>query len=82
MSITIDLPPTMTQEALGYATLQGTSLEKLFIDLLATELKRKQQANARLSRLDDLVKRTGKRLSGQPYVFNRADAYEREDAFQ
>lgn len=81
MSITIDLPPAMTQEALGYATLQGTSLEKMFIDLLAAELKRKQQAQSRIAWLDELAKATGKRLSGEPYGFNRADAYEREDAF-
>ena len=38
MSITIDLPPAMTQEALEYATLKGTTLEQMFIDYLRFEL--------------------------------------------
>ena len=40
MSIMIDLPPAMTQEALGYATVRGTTLEKIFLDYLKSELQK------------------------------------------
>ena len=32
MSIHIELPPAMAQEAQGYATIQGTTLEQMFLD--------------------------------------------------
>ena len=32
MSITIDLPPAMVQEAREYATVQGTTLERLLTE--------------------------------------------------
>ncbi len=78
MSIQIELPPAMAQEAQGYATIQGTTLEQMFLDYLATELARKRKADAVLSRLDALAKRTGGRLRGKAYTFSRADAYEPE----
>ena len=46
MSIMIDIPPVMVQEAQGYASLEGKSLEKLFLDFLSSELKRRRQADA------------------------------------
>ena len=39
MSITIDLPPAMVQEAREYATARGTTLEKMMFDYLDSELK-------------------------------------------
>jgi len=78
MSIMIDLPPAMAQEAQGYANVQGTTLEQMFLDYLAAELTRKRKADAAMSRLDALAKKTGGRLRGDAYVFNRADAYEPE----
>ena len=78
MSITIDLPPAMAQEAQGYADLSGTEIGRMFLDCLADELKRRREASAVLSRLDELAKRTSARLVGEPYKFNRADAYEPE----
>ena len=45
MSITIDLPPAMTQEAQEYATLQGTTLERMLLDCLKAELERKRKAD-------------------------------------
>ncbi len=74
MSIMIDLPPAMAQEAQGYARLDGTSLEKLFLDSLAAELTRRRETAKAISEFDALVTETSARRD-VPYVFNRADAY-------
>ena len=81
MSITIDLPPTMAQEVRDYATVQGTTLELMFLDYLAAELKRRCEADEVMSRLDELAKKTSARLAGEAYKFNRADAYEPETVY-
>ena len=75
MSITIDLPPAMAQEAREYVTVQGTTLERMFLDYLGKELKKRREAEAVMSKLDELVKETSARLTGEAYKFNRADAY-------
>ena len=75
MSITIDLPPAMAQEAREYVTVQGTTLERMFLDYLGRELKKRREAEAIMSKLDELVKETSARLTGEAYKFNRADAY-------
>lgn len=41
MGITIDLPPTMVEQAREYATVQGTTLERMVFDYLTAELARK-----------------------------------------
>ena len=46
MSIMIDLPPAMAQEAQGYADLRGTTLERLLLDCLKSELERSKAADA------------------------------------
>ena len=38
MSILIDLPPAMAQEAQEYVTVRGTTLERLFLDYLKEEI--------------------------------------------
>ena len=45
MSIMIDLPPAMAQEAQGYADLRGTTLERIIFDYLKSELERSRAAN-------------------------------------
>ena len=75
MSITIDLPPAMEKEACDYVTVQGTTFERMFLDYLAAELKRRREANEVMSKLDELVRSTSSRLKGEAYKFNRADAY-------
>ncbi|MBR2487669.1 MAG: hypothetical protein IKB52_00930 [Kiritimatiellae bacterium] len=45
MSIMIDLPPTMAQEAQEYATVQGTTLERMLLDYLKSELQRRRDAD-------------------------------------
>ena len=75
MSIMIDIPPAIAQEAQGYVALEGTSLEKMFLDFLTAELQRRRKAATLISEFDALVEKTSARRDN-PYVFNRADAYE------
>ena len=81
MSIIIDLPPAMAQEAREYATVQGTTLERMLFDCLKAELERQREADALMAKLDALVRKSSGRLNGRPYKFNRADAYEPETVF-
>ena len=74
MSIMIDLPPTMAQEAQEYATVQGTTLERMLFNYLKAELERRHQAELVISEFDALVEKTSSRRS-HPYQFNRSDAY-------
>lgn len=78
MSILIDLPPAMAQEAREYATVQGTTLERMLFDCIAAEFerRRKQSESATLlmNRWREVVSRGRGRIK-EPYVFNRADAY-------
>ena len=75
MSITIDLPPAMEQEAREYAAAHGTTLERMFLAFLENELKKWREAKAAMSKLDELIKETSMPLTGEAYKFNRADAY-------
>ena len=75
MSIMIDIPPAIAQEAQDYVALEGKSLEKMFLDFLTAELQRRRKAAALISEFDALVEKTSARRD-KPYVFNRADAYE------
>lgn len=77
MSIMVELPPAMEQEARGYATVQGTSLEQVFLICLKKELERSRAVNSAMSELRSLAKESHGRLE-TPYRFNRADAYEPE----
>lgn len=75
MSILIDLPPAMAQEAQEYVTVRGTTLERLFLDYLKAELKRRRELDSAMSEFDALVEKTSSRRDA-PYKFNRADAYQ------
>ena len=81
MSIMVDLPPAMAQEAREYATAQGTTLERMVFDCLRAELERRRKADEIMAKFDALVEKTSKRLKGEPYKFRRADAYEPERTF-
>ena len=77
MSIMIELPPIIAQEAQEYATVQGTTIERMLFDCLKAELeKRKQNEKAKqlMDRWREVV-RQGRGRRTEPYVFNRADAY-------
>ena len=75
MSITIDLPPAVMQEATAFAESRNTTLEQFVIDSIDAEMKRRREAAEWMARLDALAEKTGARLTGEPYKFNRADAY-------
>ena len=81
MAITIELPPQMEKDAKGYSLLEGSALERMFLDCLAAEIKRRQAAAASMERLRARIRKTGARLTGEPYKFNRADAYEPETPY-
>ena len=81
MAITIELPPQMEKEARGYSLLEGATLERMFLDYLKDEFARRRKAADTMARLDALVERTRGRLKGEPYRFNRADAYEPETPY-
>ncbi len=74
MSITINLPPAMEKEACDYVTVQGTTFERMFLDYLRNELKRRRELDSTMSEFDALVETTSSRRD-LPYSFNRADAY-------
>ena len=82
MSIMIDLPPAMAQEAQEYATVRGTTLERMLFDCLKAELNRRRKESENATRLMDRwreVVRKGRGRRTEPYVFNRADAYSEGD---
>ena len=72
MSIMIDLPPAMAQEAQGYAELRGTTLERILFDYLKSELERSRDA-------DDVYSYLMGQSGWLPddYVFDREEAKRR-----
>ena len=72
MSIMIDLPPAMAQEAQGYAELRGTTLERILFDYLKSELGRSRDA-------DDVYSYLMGQSGWLPddYVFDREEANSR-----
>ena len=77
MSIMVDVPPAMVEQTKAYEQAIGMSLEKMLCDYLLEKVRRRQKAEEILRDLDDLAERSKGRLS-EPYIFNRADAYEPE----
>ena len=82
MSIMIDLPPMIEQEARGYVVLDGMTIEQLALSCIEKEFARRRErqrarspkATAALAEWKRLVEQSRGRLT-EPYKFNRADAY-------
>ena len=82
MSIMIDLPPAIEQEAKGYVMLDGMPMEQLVLMCMENEFARRRErrhvrspkAVAALAEWTRLVDQSRGRLA-EPYKFNRADAY-------
>ena len=82
MSIMIDLPPAIEQEAKGYVMLDGMTLEQVVLACMENEFARRRErrhtrspkAMAALAEWKRLVDQSRGRLK-EPYKFNRADAY-------
>ncbi len=69
MSIMIDLPPAMAQEAQGYATIRGTTLEQMLFEYIKSELEKFRAAD----KVRDYLMRQDGWLP-KDYVFNRDEA--------
>ena len=69
MSIMIDLPPAMAQEAKVYAAVCGTTVEQMLFECLRKELNRKRDS-------DDVYEYLMNQRGWLPddYVFNREEA--------
>ena len=78
MSIMIDLPPAMAQEAREYAAMNRETLEQLLVQCVEREIARRRKAAAAMAKLDALVKKSHGRLT-EPYKFKRADAYPEDE---
>ncbi len=76
MPITLDVPPAVVQKANDLAERQNATLSQPFIDFIDSEFKRRRESEEWMSRLDALVEKTCAHLTGEPYKFNRADAYQ------
>ena len=79
MSVVIDLPPVLAQEARGFASLNGMSLETMFLDCITADIARRRAAQDSLDEWErefkSLVGQSEGRLA-EPYKFRRQDAYE------
>lgn len=77
MSITLDIPPAMVQEISVYAESKGKSLAEVFMDLFLKELgETVKREEAVRSFRKHVAMASSAFKGGEPYHFNRADAYE------
>ncbi len=82
MSIMIDLPPAIEQEAKGYVVLDGMPMEQFVLVCMENEFARRRErrqvrspkAMAAIAEWKRLVAQSRGRLT-EPYKFKRADAY-------
>lgn len=76
MCVMINMPPALEREAQEYATVQGTTPERIFLDYRKRELARRRAADEWEAKFDRLVESSSSRNVGEDaYKFNRADAY-------
>ena len=79
MSFMITVPPAIIQNAQVYANEQGTTVDSLVVEYLASLGRKKVDKDKWLSNWERLVSESSGTTT-EPYVFNRADAYG-EDEF-
>jgi hypothetical protein len=77
MSLTIQVPPAMEQEALAYAQMRGTTLEAILFECLKREMDERRAREKRISDFESFVDSHSVDL-GHPYKFARQDAYDEE----
>ena len=85
MSVMIDMPVAMVQQANEFAERNGCSFREILClsveaYLAAQERKRQSDISDWTKKFNALLDETESR-NEKPYVFNRADAYEPEVAF-
>ena len=69
MSIMIDLPPAMAQEAQEYASVRGTTLEQMLVDYIRNCVGRRNEA---VDVYEYLMRQNG--WLPDDYVFDREEA--------
>ena len=69
MCITLDIPPALEQEAKEYATVRGTTLERMLLDWLKQELAKRRESD---EVYDYLMSQNG--WLPDDYVFDRDEA--------
>ena len=75
MSLTIQVPPTMEQEALAYAEMRGVTLETILVECLRREMDARREREQRISYFESFVDSHSVDL-GHSYRFSRQDAYD------
>ena len=77
MSYTLNLESELARQAEGYVKRRGTSLETLLRTHIIYVLQEESERERRVREFQELM-RDAPHLEGEPYKFNRADAYEDE----
>lgn len=75
MSLTIQVPPAMEQEAIAYAEMRGTTLEAILFECLRREMDARREHEQRISDFEAFVDSHSVDL-GHSYKFSRQDAYD------
>lgn len=75
MSLTIQVPPAMEQEAVAYAEMRGTTLEAILFECLRREMDERREREKRICDFESFVDAHAVDL-GHPYKFVRQDAYD------
>ena len=75
MSLTIQVPPTIEQEALAYAEMRGITLEAILVECLRREMDARREREQRISDFESFVDSHSVDL-GHSYKFSRQDAYD------
>ena len=82
MSYTMTMEPEVEREATAYAAYRGFSMEQLLRycieKVVKQELERRETCRRRVAEFQQLIE-GAPHLEGEPYKFNRADAYEDEN---
>ena len=77
MSYTLNLEPELARQAEGYVKRRGTSLEALLRTHIIYVLQEESERERKVREFQELMRDTP-HLEGEPYKFNRADAYDEE----
>lgn len=79
MSITLDIPPAIVLDAEAYAKERGTTLNEMLLQFVYDVGRTAVDREAAVRRFNARVKALAAKISrGEPYKFNRADAYDME----
>lgn len=77
MSVTLQVPPAMENEAREYAAFCGLSMEEIVFDCLRRVIRERRMRQKRASDLEAFVRCNGVN-TGEPHRYTRSDAYEEE----